>query len=119
MTDDIPLKTYAGTSPEAHEIMALVNMWLAVWGKAQQIAVHEAGGADRVSLDPEALSHAMTAAAIMAGTFCGQAIGCGLMKEQDKRRATDIAARNFRSGIDIGKRQTARIAAEMPVAGRA
>jgi hypothetical protein len=71
------------------------------------------------SINPDAISHAATAAAIMAGTFFGNAIIGGLATDQDKRRAGEAFARNFKVGINIGKRQGERAAAEMPVGGHA
>ncbi len=50
----------------------------------------------------------MTAAVHFAGGLLGQLIVIGAAKEQDKRRATEAAATNFRAGIEIGRRSALR-----------
>lgn len=57
------------------------------------------------------LSIAMTAACTFAGTMFGTLIVAGVATDQDKRRVTEAMMRNFRSGIDIGKRKALDVAA--------
>lgn len=65
-----------------------------------------------------AMSKLMTAAAIFSGTILGALIVTGAMRDQDKRRATQVMTRNFRNGIDVGKQRATRIFAQ-DVAGHA
>lgn len=66
----------------------------------------------------QAHGYLMVAAAMFAGSICGSMIVLGDVRDQDKKRMTDSMARNFREGIDVGKRRTARILTET-VEGRA
>ena len=112
---EAPLRTFAGDTPEAAEIMTLVEVWRRAFAQSETIA----GRGTPESINPNAVSYAATAAAIMAGTYFGNAIIGGLATDQDKRHATEAFVRNFKSGIEIGKRQGLRAAAEMPVGGHA
>lgn len=69
--------------------------------------------------DPHELALAMTAASMFAGTIAGTLISVGLLTDKDKRRVTEMMARNFRSGIDVGKRRAMRIAEEQFGVGHA
>lgn len=60
----------------------------------------------------------MTACAMYAGTLFGTLLVAGNAKEQDKRRAAETVTRNFRTGIDVGRRRGMRVAAS-DVAGHA
>jgi len=65
--------------------------------------------------DPDRLkahSLMMTAACTFSGIIFGTLLSAGIAREQDKKRAADMAATNFRTGIDIGKRRAARILTE-------
>ena len=112
---EAPLRTLAGDTPQAAEIMAIVELWRAAFSKSETMA----GRGTPEGINPDAISFAASAAAIMAGTFFGNAIIAGLATDQDKRRASEAFARNFKTGIEIGKRQGLRIAATMPVGGHA
>ena len=109
------LRLLKGDTQQAEEIMEIVNLWRAVFAQAEMIA----GRGTAEAIDPNRMSAAMTAAAIMAGGFLGNMIVAGLATEQDKRRVTESFTRNFRSGIEIGRRQGLRVAAAMPVGGHA
>lgn len=65
--------------------------------------------------DPDRLkahSLMMTAACTFSGIIFGSLLSAGIAREQDKKRAAEMAASNFRTGIDIGKRRAARILTE-------
>lgn len=106
MSDDIPLISVAGNTPEAAEMMDLVGLWLHVFGQFER----EKTGAPEIS--PQRYSMAMTGAAVMSGIMFGQSIVLGLATTQDRRRAVETFAKNFRTGIDIGIRQGTRIMRE-------
>ncbi|MHA3791473.1 hypothetical protein [Sphingomonas sp. YL-JM2C] len=57
-------------------------------------------------------SKLMSAAATFAGAIFGELIIAGVVTDQDKRRGAEVMARNFRSGIDAGKRMALRVATE-------
>lgn len=59
---------------------------------------------------PASLSAAQTATAIYCGAMFGHMIIAGLARDADKRRATETFAKNFREGIEIGKRHALRVA---------
>jgi ABC-type methionine transport system ATPase subunit len=67
-----------------------------------------AEAADQVELT----SQMITAACTFAGTLFGKLIIAGVATDQDKRKATEVAAKNFRSGIEIGKKAAMRVACE-------
>lgn len=54
----------------------------------------------------------MTAAAMFSGAQLGELIAMGEARDQDKKRYTDSMMRNFRQGIDVGKRKVARVMTE-------
>lgn len=59
--------------------------------------------------DPlEEMSMLITAAMVFAGMTFGKLIVAGAAAEGDKRRTVEAAAKNFRTGIDIGKRAATR-----------
>jgi len=62
--------------------------------------------------DTDALAEAMTGAILFAGTLFGTSIIAGLADDKDKRRAVEAMARNFRTGIDVGKARALRIATD-------
>lgn len=62
--------------------------------------------------DPNESGKLMCALAMFAGSICGELIGVGLVPDAQKKKLTDSMARNFRSGIDAGKRKVARVAAQ-------
>lgn len=65
------------------------------------------------TIDPNQIAKMHAAAAVFAGILFGELIVFGLAREQDKRRAADGVAKNFRSGIDIGKKHALRVAEMM------
>lgn len=109
------LRVFQGDTPQAEEIMEIANLWRAVFAQAEALA----GRGTPETIDVDRMSIAMTAAAIMSGTFFGNLLAGGLANEQDKRRVTESFTRNFRSGIDIGRRQGERVIGQMPVGGHA
>ena len=66
--------------------------------------------ADAASIDPNRIAMMHAAAAVFSGILFGELIAMGDASDQDKRRAADGVAKNFRIGIDIGKRHTLRVA---------
>jgi len=112
---EVPLRTLAGDTPQAAEIIAIVELWRAAFAKSETMA----GRGTPEGVSPDAISFAASAAAVLAGTYFGNAIIAGLATDQDKRRASEAFARNFKTGIEIGKRQGLRVAASMPVGGHA
>jgi hypothetical protein len=54
----------------------------------------------------------LTAGALLSGGVFGRLLIAGAASEKDKRRAADACAKNFRTGIDIGKRAALRAGAE-------
>ena len=54
----------------------------------------------------------MTALSMFAGALLGALIVADVAKDQDKKRITDSMAKNFRAGIDVGKRRAARVLAD-------
>jgi hypothetical protein len=60
--------------------------------------------------DPlHATSVILTAGAVLSGSMFGRLLMTGAADQKDKRRAAEAAARNFRTGIDIGKRAATRV----------
>jgi len=58
--------------------------------------------------DAEKMVSAMTACVMVAGSMFGMMIVGGFFKDQDRRRATESMATNFRQGIDVGKQHAFR-----------
>ncbi len=56
----------------------------------------------------EAASFILTAGAVVSGSMFGRLVIAGAATDQDRRRAAEGCARNFRSGIDVGKRAALR-----------
>lgn len=100
--DPVPLKTLAAGDAQFDQVVDLAEFLRMNF----VVAMPEEAGT------PEGQSLAMTAAAVFSGILSGGLIIAGVVSEQDKRRAVDAAARNFRTGIDIGKRRALRIATE-------
>jgi hypothetical protein len=99
MTDEPELRAAIGD--ERNEVM--------LWVETFRMTV--AGNSD--PSDIQQLGYAMAAASIFAGTLLGKLIVAGLVDEKDKRRMTESMAKNYRSGIDIGRKAGLRVAAEM------
>lgn len=76
---------------------------------------HLAAEPDRLA----AASMILTAGAVLSGGMFGRLLVVGAATEKDKRRAAEAAAKNFRSGIDIGKRAALRVEADMFGVGHA
>lgn len=102
MSDPEVLQYIGGDDPRHREIVDLV---LALERAARE---HLADRPDKL----EVAAMILTAGAVLSGGMFGRLLIVGAAKEQDKRRAAEACAKNFRSGIDIGKRAALRVGAE-------
>jgi hypothetical protein len=69
---------------------------------------------------PMLQSFQVTAAALFAGITLGHMIALGVAKDQDKRRAGQAVLKNFRNGIELGKREARKaILEQLPTEGAA
>lgn len=100
--DPIPLKTLVAGDSQFDQIVEL----------AEFLRLNFVAAMPEDAGTPEGQALAMTAAEVFSGILFGGLIIGGVVSDQDKRRAADMAARNFRTGVDIGKRRALRIAAE-------
>ncbi|WP_380930870.1 hypothetical protein [Sphingomonas arantia] len=69
-------------------------------------------GSDMDMTDPDVLSAVMTATALLGGEVFGSLIIAGHATDQDKRRAVASVERNYRTGIEVGKRRALRLLTE-------
>lgn len=92
---------------ERAEVEAMIHFLHAV-----TLPIRGGGEAGEGEADPNASGKLMCALSMFAGSICGELIGVGLVPEQQKRKIAESMSRNFRSGIDAGKRKVARVAAE-------
>lgn len=93
MSDELQTVVRQAGEAQSQRAVALVNLYQST----TRMAVPDP--------DPDSLSEAMTAAAIFAGTIFGQLLVAGLVNEGDKRRAGEAMLKNFRAGIDLGRRK--------------
>jgi hypothetical protein len=62
----------------------------------------------------------ITAASLFAGITLGHMIAIGVAKDQDKRRTGQLVLANFRSGVELGKREARQAMLEqLPEEGNA
>ncbi|MBB5684319.1 hypothetical protein [Sphingobium boeckii] len=102
MTSEVILKSAGSGSAEHLEMIELVEV-------IRQATMHVIRDVDDPAMKSSIL---MAAAATFAGTIMGHMIVAGLLHDQDKKRVTDAMARNFRTGIDVGKRRAMRVACD-------
>lgn len=95
---DVPLREIRGSDPRHAELAERAQAF-------ELIALPMIKNAP----DPYAeMSMLMTAAMVFAGTTFGKLIVAGVATDGDKRRTVEAMAKNFRTGIDIGKRAAMR-----------
>lgn len=99
--EPVELRTTSAGDPQFDQIAAMIEHLQAATAPLIDI---EAG--------PNQLALLMTACSMFAGTLLGTLIVAGVASDQDKRRITDSMAKNFRTGIDAGKRRALRLAAD-------
>jgi len=59
---------------------------------------------------PKAMSMAIAASGMFAGSQFATLLTMGFVKERDTKRAVDTVGRNFREGVKVGKRRAERVA---------
>lgn len=100
MTDDLKVRVLEQGDEQFDEMAIAVELYRSIMAAAVE------------SPTPNDLSTHMSAAMVFAGTIFGSMIIGGIVRDQDKRRAVESAAHNFREGIEIGKRRALRIMQE-------
>jgi hypothetical protein len=102
MAEPEVLQSITGDDPRHQSIVDLViALEKAAWA-------HLANRPDRL----EAAAMILTAGAVLSGSMFGRMLIAGAAGEKDKRRAADACAKNFRSGIGVGKQAALRVGAE-------
>lgn len=65
---------------------------------------------DLASVDPNRIAMMTAAAGIFSGILFGELIAMGVAQDRDRKRVIDSLGKNFKSGVDIGKKHAFRVA---------